>query len=276
MNLGWSGVREQLRDLYDAYYASRDYERRYPRANHGTLAFMWRHGAARARCVLDVGCGSGRYAMPVLAAGNARVVGCDISRAAIDAFAARLRGHRHAARVTLVHGGAEALAPQLRADCILLLFGVLSHVGPRAARVRALAELRARAADDARLLLSVPSIWRRRPMELMASLADVLRGRRERWGDIAFQRDIGGHKRTFHYHLYTVAALREELALAGWQLQAWEAESLLPEWLLTQWPALERLDLAVQPWLPAAFGYGIRAMARATPHQRPPAEGGAA
>ena len=51
MNAPDPSVREQMRALYDLYFQSTDYQRRYPRPNPGTLGFLWRHGLARARCV---------------------------------------------------------------------------------------------------------------------------------------------------------------------------------------------------------------------------------
>lgn len=252
------GPREQLRALYDSYYASHDYERRYPRPNAGTLDFLWRHGLAHARRVADVGCGNGRYAVPVLEAGAGELVACDPSQGALDAFAERLHGAPWAARVSLVPGGVEAL-PMATFDRFLMLFGVLSHIGPKKARIEALLELRRRASPDARLLLSVPSRWRRRPLELLASLARPVG---EAFGDVLFSRVISGRPQVFAYHLYTLQSLRRELADAGWVLEHAEAESLAPEWLVTRHPGWERLDRRLQRWWPAALGYGIRAVAR--------------
>ena len=257
---------EGMRALYDSYYASRDYERRYPRPNAGTLDFLWRHGLAQARRVADVGCGHGRYAVPVLEAGAAALVACDPSRGALDAFTARLDGAPWASRVTLVRGGAEAL-PMTRFDRFLMLFGVLGHIGPREARIEALRQLRQRATADARLLLSVPSRWRRRPLELLASL---WRPAGEAFGDVSFRRVISGRPQVFAYHLYTLSELRQELAEAGWLLEQAEPESVAPEWLVTRHPAWERMDRRLQRWWPAALGYGIRAAARtAEAAQRP-------
>ncbi|HSW18333.1 MAG TPA: class I SAM-dependent methyltransferase [Ramlibacter sp.] len=253
--------RTDMERLYDVYFASRDYEQRYPRPNAGTLDFLWRHGVALARHVVDVGCGNGRYAMPVLGRSRARMVCCDISRGAINALELKLRGSTVRDRVTLVVGGAEDLAPEARFDRLLLLFGVLSHVGPRAARVDMLRQLRQRCVPDARLLLSVPSFWRRRPRELLGSLLALARGRGEGLGDVRFTRKVAGRPQTFYYHLYTVAGLREELAQGGWQLHAPEAESLLPEWLVTQSRIAARFDQMLQKMCPAALGYGIRAWA---------------
>ena len=213
----------------------------------------------------DVGCGNGRYALPVMRAGGCELVGCDLSRNALDAFARRLheasdeRDVPDPARLALVLGGPEALPAGPPFDRFMMLFGVLSHIGPRAGRVDALRELRQRASADAQLLLSVPSLWRRRPLELLASLA---RRGGDTLGDVRFTRLIAGRPQTFYYHLYTLRGLREELAEAGWRLVHVEAESLAPEWLITRFAACEWLDRRLQARLPAALGYGIRAVAR--------------
>nr|WP_236589815.1 class I SAM-dependent methyltransferase [Ramlibacter aurantiacus] len=250
-----------MRELYDGYFSSHEYGQRYPRPNPGTLRFLLRHGAGGAARVLDLGCGNGRYALALVEAGAQELLGCDISQAALAEFAQRLQGHPAQARVRLLAGGAEALPPNERFDCLLMLFGVLSHIGPRQLRLDTLRQLRAVATPGARLLLSVPSLWRRRPLELLRSLAH---GQREQLGDIEFQRRICRRDQTLAYHLYTAAGLRHDLRDAGWTVQAMEAESLVPEWLLTQHPAIGRFDAALQPWLPAALGYGIRAVARPT------------
>lgn len=250
--------REGLRGVYDAYFSSLDYERRYPQPNAGTLRFLLRHGAHQACQVLDVGCGAGRYALALMERGEARVTGCDISQAAIDRFALHLRQAGWLERAHAVVGGVEAVPRQARFDCALVLFGVLSHIGPRSARVATLREVHARTRPGAKLLLSVPSIWRRRPGDLLRTVYQPV----GEPGDIRFSRPVGGRRRDFHYHLYTARRLRQDLAEAGWQLEAMEAESLLPEWLVTQKPWLARLDAWLQPLLPSALGYGIRVMAR--------------
>jgi SAM-dependent methyltransferase len=261
-----------MRELYDSYFASADYRQRYPQANPATLAFLLRHGAQQAREIADIGCGNGRYGAALLAHSQARITGCDISAMALREFEQRLHGHPEAARVRLLHGTVEQLDAADSFDLVLMLFGVLSHVGQRHARLRALAALHQRTAPGAVLVLSVPSVWRRRPRELFLSIASRLRrsGDRDRDhvraasdpADITFTRTIGGAPRRFFYHLYSQRGLRQELALTGWRLERCEAESMLPEWLITQHAWAARVDGWLRPWLPAALGYGILAMAR--------------
>lgn len=55
-----------MNKLYDYYYASHEYSRRYPKPNRSTLEFLLRNGAEKAENILDYGCGNGRYALPLL------------------------------------------------------------------------------------------------------------------------------------------------------------------------------------------------------------------
>jgi len=250
-----------MRELYDHYFASKDYDQRYPEPNRGTLDFLKRHGIGKATLALDVGCGSGRYALPLLKETALHVVGSDISASALQLFAARARDARVTDRVRLVHGNVVDVPRDRPIDAILLLFGVLSHIEGMAARRQLLRELRALAMPHTRLFVSVPNIWRRRPLELLASLRDH---RRESWGDIHFTRYVGGADRTFFYHLYSLRQLRTDLASAGWDIREAQAESLLPEWLVTQSARFNRFEAGLQTWLPASFGYGIRVVAQLT------------
>ena len=264
---------EAMRELYDSYFTSHDYKRRYPKPNPATLQFLLEEGqAASARSILDLGCGDGRYSVALLDMTTADITGCDISSGALAEFAAQLRGRTDAGRVTLVHDTVEALSrrrPKKRHDLSLLLFGVLSHAGDQAARVSMLKAVRDQTQPDGRLLLSVPSIWRRRPLELLQKLIRRAFNREQQdasVGDMTFSRVIDGHPQTFFYHLYSLNRLRHELELAGWVLESSQAESLLPEWLITQHSGMGRLDRLIRPLLPASLGYGIRVVARVKPH----------
>ena len=272
-------VLEPMRQLYDRYFASHDYQRRYPRPNQSTLAAIYRAGAKDARSILDVGCGHGRYILALLPNTQARIVACDISAVALQQLQHSLQTPPYAAwaeRVQCHHGTAQQLPLQPRHDVLLLLFGVLSHAGYRADRLALLQALHQRASPAARLVLSVPSRWRRRPWELLLAQSQHLfsslltRLRRAlhgtpaptdasaEAGTIHFRRSIDGHTEQFFYHLYTLRELRQDLQDTGWQLLQAEPESLLPEWLISQHPGIERLDTLLQRLLPAALGYGIR------------------
>jgi hypothetical protein len=72
---------------------------------------------------------------------------------------------------------------------------------------------------------------------------------------------VSGKPLTFFYHLYGVRDLTDELSQAGYAVQCCEAESLLPEWCVTQSRVLGWLDRKMSRRLPAVLGYGIRIVA---------------
>lgn len=253
--------REPMRDLYDDYFASHDYEVRYPRPNEGTWAFLRRGGILQSRHLLDLGCGNGRYAVPLLQAGRMHLVACDISQSAIEQLDLRLKGLGMRDRAQLHVGELASLPADHSFDAVVMMFGVLSHLGLRDQRLQALRDLRGRMTPSGLLALSVPCIWRRRPLEILRAWWRAP-GRSPE--DIAFQRRIAGQIRTFYYHLYSPRTLRQELAETGWTIRALEAESLLPEWLVTQSPRWSRLDTTLAAHIPAALGYGIRVLAQAS------------
>ena len=253
----------ELAATYDVYYASRHYEHRYPVPNPATFEFLLAQGLHRARSVLDLGCGNGRYAMALLEQGAARITGCDPSQGALNEFHRRLRRHPDRARVRLVHGCVKALSPDDRFDAILLLFGVLGLLGHRERRVATLRALREHALPGTRLALTVPSAWRRLPGARLQAWWQGLRdpSAAGRGRDIRFERHFAGRAHHFHYHLYGASELRQELAEGGWRLVLLEAESVLPESLICRHAWLARIDRRLRPWTPAFLGYGMRALA---------------
>ena len=258
-------VNAAMRATYDHYYSSAGYRQRYPEPNQATLEYLMAHGAGSAANILDFGCGNGRYAMALLGRSQARITGYDISPASLAEFAALLQLTPYRERVALVDGEVGNLRPEEPYDLVLMLFGVLSHVGARAERIKVLRRLRALMKAEGKLILSVPSVYRRRPLELLEFSVRRRLGRagppQDEAGNIFFSRAISGKPLQFFYHLYSPADLRDDLAQAGFKVAECRPESLLPEWLVTQSTLARRLDKLVLPILPAALGYGIRVVA---------------
>lgn len=259
-------LQDAMVGLYDHYFACQDYQKRYPAPNAATLTFLFAHGAGQAGQILDFGCGNGRYALALLQQTQATVTGYDISLAALQAFKNLLDSTRFGPRARLLTGPLAVLEDGERFDMVLMLFGVLSHVGGQAARAEVLRQLHASMEPHGRLVLSVPSVWRRRPRELLRAALKRRTGQAQgvqaEPGNIEFTRLLGGEPHTFFYHLYSARSLRRELLACGFAVEAMEAESVLPEWLVTQNRTLGRLDAWVSRILPAGLGYGIRVVAR--------------
>ena len=256
-----------MRRTYDLYFLGGDYGRRYPRPNAATLGFVLANGGRDAQRILDFGCGDGRYCLALLEHTRAHVTAYDISASSLIALNARLSGTPFRGRVSLAGTGMSQLLHTYAApyDVVLMLFGVLSLIGDRAARIDTLSQLRCLIAEDGRLVVTVPSIARRRPVELLRHALARRLGRArpplDEGGNIRFTREVSGKPLTFFYHLYGVRDLTDELSQAGYAVQCCEAESLLPEWCVTQSRVLGWLDRKLSRRLPAVLGYGIRIVA---------------
>ena len=115
-----------LRATYDSYYTSKEYQHRYPTPNIGTLAFLQRHVMGQCQKILDVGCGDGRYAIPILQGCNANVTGCDISAAALKSFRDAAAAQAISdSRFELLHHSVEQIHQNKSFDAMLMIFGVL-------------------------------------------------------------------------------------------------------------------------------------------------------
>ena len=259
-------VEAAMSRLYDHYFSSHAYEQRYPTPNRATLQFILQNGAHGAKRILDYGCGNGRYALALLRTTQATLVGYDISSSALTEFENHLIQESESDRTVLLQGPQCDLMDHAPFDLILMLFGVLSHLGEKPARLAALRQMKNSLGPEGRLIVTVPNIWRRRPLELIATgLARRFRqatGFRREDGNILFTRKLAGAPHQFFYHLYSVKSLQSELNDAGFVLQGVAAESLLPEWLVTQFPTIGKIDALLCRWLPASVGYGIRVVAK--------------
>jgi SAM-dependent methyltransferase len=247
--------------LYDAYYKSMDYSRRYPKPNRSTWKLLMNWGADEAESILDFGSGNGRYTLPLLQQTRARVTAYDISHEAIAELGSDLQNHPLAARATLLCGAPAQLDGSGPYDLVVLLFGVLGHVGEHADRIRILKQLRALMSARGRLILSVPNILRRRPRDFIKAALNRATGKatpiQSEPGNILFTRRIANADREIFYHLYSVRGISRELKEAGFAVRLIRPESLLPEWMITQFDWLGALDAALLSWLPAWLGYCI-------------------
>jgi tRNA (uracil-5-)-methyltransferase TRM9 len=239
---------------YEFYFASGNYDRRYPRPNSNVLRIA-RGLLPRGGHLIDFGCGSGRYLMALRhRAGVA--AGYDVSATALDLLRAKLARSGNGS-VSILGPDPAALdahvAEHGRADVVLCLFGVLSHIEGRAARRETLGRI-ARLLDPARgrLVISVPNRLRRFRREQRALMADEIR----------YSRRFGARAIELPYKLFDPESFRAELREAGFAIERLVAESVVAEAGVARSPVLRTLDRLACPLLPAAWGYGLLAVAR--------------
>lgn len=252
---------------YDLYFSSGLYQRRYPRANARSLAFIVDHLGAGAVEILDFGCGDGRYALPLLQATEATVTGYDVCGEALK----RLIGHgcrfAEAGRLRPLSGTLEAVLAHYerrpRPQLAMLMFGVLGHIRPAAERRRVLTALARLLAPGGRLVLSVPNRRRRFRHEQRQRPASF-DGQPLEAGDITYRRCAGKTEIPLFYHLYTAASLRHDLEASGFVVDQLVAESALSEHAVTASPGARALDEGLRRLIPLDWVYGFLASARPT------------
>ena len=249
-------VARMTASTYDLYYKTGFYASRYPQANQRVLRLLRRVlDAAGPGAVIDLGCGNGRYFVPVLQGNDREAFGFDICARCLIDLRGRLDRSGLGARGHLVEGDATDVAEAVRDRPVVLamiMFGVLSHIaghGNRIDTLRRLAE--AVEPERGRVVLSVPNRLRR----FRRHPADVE-------GDIVYRRTTGEGDLTLYYHLYDPETIRRDLAEAGLAVEQMVAESLLPESWITRHRWLGVLDGVFSRFVPARFGYGLLIVAK--------------
>jgi SAM-dependent methyltransferase len=241
-----------MRASYEDYFASDTYDSRYPRPNPNTLAFVRRALAASERqCVVDVGAGNGRYALPLLSEPGVEVWAVERSVEARDQIVARAACTPNGAALTVLEDLAEVPVDRLSASVVLFLFGVLAHMTP-AERADVLSYLHSAASQDTILIGSVPNLRRRFRTEQNAATYEPCGLPR-----ITYRRQLSGITAEFTYTLFSGNLLRQEMARHGWDVTALKAESLLPESSIARSSYMHLVDRALGRTVPADWGYGL-------------------
>jgi SAM-dependent methyltransferase len=249
-DLGTPAADPQTVAAYARYYTSGHYDRRYPRPNPTTLRRIKR-ALTKDSHILDFGCGSGRYLLP-LSQWSGGAVGFDISAAALDHLAARL-AKTPRPNIRLVGPDTSDVMQYLKTsgpvDVILYLFGVLAHVKDAGARQAILNTFaNALTPKTGRLFLSVPNAHRRFWSE------------QKRFGSsIQYARSLGTETVTLPYQLYTPKRLDHALRQAGFRIHSIQAESVFSESIVARIRLLRWLDTVLTPVCPRALGYGLLA-----------------
>jgi ubiquinone/menaquinone biosynthesis C-methylase UbiE len=131
---------EQARRVYDRIGRAQDWQRFYEDA--ATADLVAHAGFDSARAVVELGCGTGRFAAALLAAhlpADASYIGVDLSPRMVALASERLARWRHRATVTFVDGGAAMPAADGAADRFVAnyVFDLLGSDETRAALAEA-------------------------------------------------------------------------------------------------------------------------------------------
>ena len=214
---------------YDSYFGSGLYARRYPRPNPNMLRLV-RGLLPSGGAVLDFGCGTGRYASPLIAAG-AHVTAYNISGVALRELASRHETAVALGRLRTVKGTLDDLSraiPEGTLDMALLMFGVLGHIRGAVTRLNTLRRIVRMLRPGGHMVLTVPNARRRFGDEQAACAPLVACGELE-LGDILYQRHAKKGPVGMYYHLFTVPQFSDLLDDAGLDVRAMGAESIMPE-----------------------------------------------
>lgn len=239
--------------FFDVYSKSGLYSKRYPSPNLYTYKMI----VARLEkhyVIYDVGCGNGRYLIPLLKNGYEHICGIDISPEMIKELKARI------AQEKVTTSGLSVICDDFdnveltknSIDVFLCLFGTLAHIKPVAKRRRCLHKIFESLQPGGFFIGSVPNRFRRlyfpQCKRLLKSLfhRDTMNRK-----DIEYNRCFNGRKHTNYYYLFSLSELRNELANAGFESISFYGESIISESIDL------RLNLSNIKWRPVLFCYDI-------------------
>ncbi len=251
---------------YNRYFETGLYSTRYPAPNPHVLKLVLGELGPKGGRVLDFGCGSGRYALPLVQQPGVSVFAYDISPTAIQQlrqrYAALTPGAARLPRLETLCGSLDDLGRRLEGDggfdLVVLLFGVLGHVEHRARRVATLRALRARLRPGGRLIATVPNRARR---FLAEQKAMRVLGQQAEPGDVRYRRGGSQDPIELYYHLYTPAEFCAELGEAGYVVSSLRPESVLTERMVLSSRVGNTADRLLRQVTPLALAYGLVAIA---------------
>jgi SAM-dependent methyltransferase len=122
---------------YDLFYAKKDYKAECDVIERAFAEFS----AEPVHRVLDLGCGTGRHAIPLAGRGY-DVVGVDRSPGMLAAARANAIASGVGGRVAFVHGDVTAVPDIAPCDAALMMFAVLGYQASQASVATALREVR--------------------------------------------------------------------------------------------------------------------------------------
>lgn len=251
-------------DAYQVYYASGFYDQRYPTVSQPILRRLIADLEGRKR-ILDFGCGSGRYLVPLLERTNAEIIGFDICPQAIENTRRRLANHPERHRATLICGDFSQV-PEV--ECAVSMFGVMSCIPNRNQRIATLKGIRDRiTTPEKRFVLSVSNAYRRLLMDQIARglnlSPNIFEGEPLEADDVVYKRVTPGTNEEIWMfsHLSRPTTFKAELNAAGFRVRRLSAESVMSQYTVTHSPRLAMIDSILTRIVPAFCGYDMYAVA---------------
>ncbi|MGI9474726.1 MAG: class I SAM-dependent methyltransferase [Rubripirellula sp.] len=175
----------------------------------------------RSELVLDLGCGSGRAALPLAERGY-DVLGIDLSRSMLQVMVAKARSSEAAGRVFPLQANLVELAclATESADHAICLFSTLGMIQGRENRREMLQSVARIVRPDGQFLLHVHHRWAaireyRGTRQLLGSWWNSLRNPASEFGDSIYA--YRGLERMF-MHRFTQGELRRDLETTGWRV----------------------------------------------------------
>lgn len=243
-------------DSYKAYFKSGFYHKRYPRPNSATLAFINAH-LSNTKTVLDIGCGDGRYSVPMSKAVS-HITCLDISDEAVADLRARIQSEALENADVLICDPPvtlqEFFAPKT-INVITMIFGVLSHIVNDVERHSILKEVNAVLSNGGVFILSVPNKHRRFRQEQ----------REQGTNSISYSRKSNGTVLKMNYKLFDAAEIRQELLRANFTDISIVSETILPESWVVKHRWVAGLDHVLCRIVPRRWAYGLLIQARKQP-----------
>lgn len=245
-------------DSYKAYFKSGFYHKRYPRPNSATLAFITAH-LSKTKTALDIGCGDGRYSVPM--AKVVRYLTClDISDEAVADLRTRIQTETIENTDVLICDPPVTLqqffAPKT-IDVVTMIFGVLSHIVNDVERHTLLKDINSVLSDDGTLILSVPNKHRRFRKEQ----------RQQGTSSISYSRTSNGTVLKMNYKLFDTAEIRQELLRANFTDISIVSETIFPESWVVKHRWVAGLDHVLCRIVPRRWAYGLLIQARKQPQR---------
>jgi tRNA (uracil-5-)-methyltransferase TRM9 len=219
--------------FFNLYSKTREYAKRYPAPNQYSYNII-RKIVKENDLICDIGCGTGRYIIPLVTENHKTMIGIDISEEMINELREHLKAeHLNTAKVDLICNDIGNIKlKDDSVDVVLGMFGTISHFNPPEKRTRILKKIYNSLKPGGYFIGSVPNRYRRFYRSQLTRLFEMIHQRKKLdLREIIYYRQIDGMKHGNYYYLYTPKQIRNDLAGVGFENIRLYVESVLSEHL---------------------------------------------